>query len=490
MRRTDLYNIAVDCVDRHALNPKRFGRPALIVTEGEGASIWTYKELAHASDGAAGALKKRGLRRGDRILLSLPNGPEFPTLFFGALKAGVIPIPASPLLTDSELNFLLQDSRAKAVFRDPKEIHSFWESGGSPKPVVTKAGDPAFWLYTSGTAGKPKAVIHAHRSIPAHDARSRVWMDLKSNDVVFNTSALNWSYALTCGLADTLRTGAASVIFRGPADPERIVRIIERHRVTIFMSVPGLYRRLTEYCESHPDVLRRMRSLRVCLSAGEKLPAEIRTRFRKATGKTIREGLGMTEHSVYLAQPKGRRVVEGSCGRALPGHRIAVLRPDLMPARPGEIGILASHRSCPGLLLGYYRRPEEEKKSFRKGWFLSGDLAYRDAQGNFFYVGRNDDVITAGGYRISPMEVEVVLNSHPAVSESAVIGVEVASGKTIVCAHVVLKKINNASKGLKMEILEKTKALLASYKVPREILFVSQLPKTPNGKLQRAALRS
>jgi acyl-coenzyme A synthetase/AMP-(fatty) acid ligase len=256
------------------------------------------------------------------------------------------------------------------------------------------------------------------------------------------------------------------------------------------MSVPGLYRRLTEYLEKRSASRRFFRSVRACLSAGEKLPAEIRARFRRATGLTIREGLGMTEHSVYLVQPKERRVAEGSCGRALPGHRIAVLRDDLNQTRPGEIGVLASHRSCPGLMLGYYRRPGEQKRAFRGEWFLSGDLAYRDASGNFFFVGRRDDVITAGGYRISPMEVEAVLNRHPAVKESAAAGREIAPGKTVVRAYVVLKKGRRPTDRLKRDILGEVSRRLARYKAPREIVFVRGLPKTATGKLIRRKFRS
>jgi acyl-coenzyme A synthetase/AMP-(fatty) acid ligase len=237
--------------------------------------------------------------------------------------------------------------------------------------------------------------------------------------------------------------------------------------------------------ETHPAANRLFRSVRVCLSAGERLPGEIRARFRRKTGLTIREGLGMTEHSVYLVQPRGRRVVEGSCGRALPGHRIAILREDLSRARPGEVGILASHRSCPGLMLGYFRRPGEQRRVFRGPWFLSGDLATRDARGNFYFVGRRDDVITAGGYRISPMEVEGVLNRHPAVKESAVVGREISPGKTIVTAYAVLR--GKATEGSLIAFAERS---LARYKVPRRIVSVKALPKTANGKLIRSKFRS
>lgn len=466
-------------------------RPALFF-EGEGLShAWTHRDLARASDGVAAGLRKKGLKRGDRLVLALPNGPEFPAVFFGAIKAGAIPIPVSATLKPGEIAFLKKDSGARLVLSEPARARKFMSAPGPAVRVPrTRGDDPAFWLYTSGTEGRPKAVIHAHRSIPAHDARNRLWLDLKKHDVVFNTSALNWSYALTCGLADVLRRGVTSVVFSGRPEPERLLEVVRKRRVTIFLSVPGLFRRLTEYFEKRPASRRLFRSVRVCLSAGEKLPAEIRTRFRSATGLTIREGLGMTEHSVYLVQPKGRRVVEGSCGRPLPGHRVAILREDLSPTRPGEVGILASHRSCPGLMSGYHRGLKEGKAAFRKGWFLSGDLAYRDEQGNYFFIGRRDDVITAGGYRISPMEVENVLNRHPAVRGSAAVGVEIAPGKTVVRGHVILKKGRKGTGTLKKSVLDFARRNLAPYKAPREIVFETSLPRTSTGKLIRKRFRS
>ncbi|QQR81774.1 MAG: AMP-binding protein [Deltaproteobacteria bacterium] len=225
------------------------------------------------------------------------------------------------------------------------------------------------------------------------------------------------------------------------------------------------------------------------LSAGEKLPEEVRQKFLKQTGLTIREGLGMTEHSVYLVQRKDRKIIPHACGQAVPGSRIAIVKesrrgdkaPFLVP--PGQIGILASHRSCRGLMLGYYNRPEEEKKVFRGDWLLSGDLAYKDKQGNFFYVGRRDDMISAGGFRISPLEIEKVLNQCECVLESAVIGREISPGKTIVQAYVVPQ-----GKPQKEKILDHVRESLAVYKRPREIIFLKELPKTRNGKIKRKDL--
>jgi acyl-coenzyme A synthetase/AMP-(fatty) acid ligase len=485
-----LYNITEDCVLRPASEDR--SQTALIFADERGASRkWTRAELARAVQGVAAWLRKSGVKKGQRLLIRLPNGTEFPAAFFGAILAGAIPIPASPLLTPSEVRFLTQDSGAVCVLDDPERLRRLMETPHDRRiSAKSRANDPAFWLYTSGTEGKPKGVIHAHRSIPAHDARCRLWMDLRPGDVVFNTSALNWSYALTCGLADTLRHRAISLIFSGRPDPETLLKVIARERVTILMSVPGILRRLTDYLERRQSARKLLASVRICISAGEKLPLGMRSRFRKVSGRTLVEGLGMTEHSVYLVQPKGFPIVEGSCGRSLAGRKVTILREDLRPARPGEVGILASHRSCAGLMLGYHRRPKEEKKVFRQGWFLSGDFATRDEKGNFFYVGRRDDVITAGGYRISPMEVEAVLNRHPAVRESAAVGAEIALGKTIVRGHVVLKRGRRATEALKNSILDFARKRLARYKAPREVAVTAELPRTSTGKLIRKKFRS
>jgi len=355
----------------------------------------------------------------------------------------------------------------------------------SPKFETEKTltESPAFWLYTSGTEGKAKGVIHAHRSIPAHDDRSRLWQNLKSDDVVFNTSALNWSYALTCGLLDLWRSGVTTLVYEGSLQADPLFELIRRYGVTVFMSVPGIYKRIVDNLGSN-----KFQKVRVCLSAGEKLIDDLRKTFHQLTGLAIHEGLGMTEHSVYLIQKFGTQPVYGSCGQPVPNSRIAILRDDLTEAKLGEVGLLASHKSCEGLMLGYHQRDAEEKRMFRGDWFIFDDFVYCDEEGNYYYVGRSDDVITAGGYRISPIEVEAVLNQHPAVLESAVVGWEIEAGKTIVKAYVVLNKGMKLGEDLRNMIMEHAGKNLAQYKIPREIHCLDEIPKTTNGKIKRKQL--
>lgn len=523
-----LYNIALDCVDKNAQSLHNKHKLALIYqAEGAAPLKLSFANLEGLTNRMANAFKGLKLAKGDRVVLRLANSPDFPIAFLGAIKAGLIPIPTSPLFTWEELKFILEDSQASALItskelltkeileqnstsvrelicllpREDDSLNLFKQSKprlsrfqdllkNSPPQFsteVTSENDPAFWLYTSGTEGKPKAVIHAHRSIPAHDARAKLWQDLRFNDVVFNTSALNWSYALTSGLLDLWRHGLPTLIYEGALTAEKICKVVKHFGVTTFMSVPGIYQRLVEYL-GNPENGMPFSQVRVCNSAGEKLSEELRAQFKLLTGLEIYEGLGMTEHSVYLAQRVGEEIVPHSCGQALPQQNIAIVDESGRELANGTPGILASSRSCAGLMLGYHKRPHEEESCFAGDWFLSGDIAQQDEAGNFFFLGRRDDVITAGGYRISPLEVERVLNEMESVAESAVVGREDMKGKTFVKAFIVLKENISADPKQKEEILHKAKEKLAPYKCPKEIEFIESLAKTSNAKLQRKSL--
>lgn len=492
----EMYNIAADCVDKHILDGSQGCRIALIDVREHGqtfhAQSYSFKEIAGLTNQCAHYFRTRGLKGGNRVLINLDNGVEFVVAFLGCIKAGLISIPSSPLLTAAEMRFLAGDSGAEFliararitstivphVLLEPNFLPTIKKMTDDFKVLPTHEEDPAYWLYTSGTEGTPKAVVHAHRSIPAHDGRVKLWQDLREGDVVFNTSSLNWSYALVGGLLDILRHGGTSLVYRGEPKPDCLLKILTDHHVTTFMSVPGIYRRLVYHLEKNKQELK---NLRVCLSAGEKLSSGVRLAFKKLTGLTIYEGFGMTEHSVYLLQKYGDKIVEGSCGQPVPEAVVAILGENLQELPVGQTGILACHQSSRGFMLGYHQNSGEKFACCQEGWFLSGDLAYRDDRGNFFYRGRRDDVITAGGYRISPLEVEGVLNGHPDVVESAVVSREIAGGKTIICAFVV----SSSNLPTKKDILEYAARRLAKYKVPREIVFTVELPKTKNGKIKR-----
>lgn len=512
-------HLAWDCVDKHEASWINKHKVALItVSEGQAVKRFTFSQLSGLSHRMARAFAELKLSQGERILLRLPNRVEFPISFLGALKSGALPIPSSPLYTWEELRYLLEDSRAAAFITTPEccppEIwdqrpptlkHIIlsqeatkplppgalrWEDllkEGSPRPLPYQAdlNDPAYWLYTSGTTGRPKAAVHAHRSISAHDHRAARWLGVQAGDVIFNTGALNWSYGLTAGMLDLWRHGLTSVIFDGTPDPQRITEILQRFGVTTLMSVPGIYRRL---CRAWGETKPQFSALRVCLSSGENLAEETREEFHNLTGLHLHQGLGMTENSIYLVQPCDEIPVKDSVGQSVFGDQVQILRQDLSPAAPGETGVLATSAQCPGLMLGYHRGEGGLEQPWREGWFLSGDLAYRDEAGNFFFQGRHDDVITAGGYRIAPLEVEQVLNRHPDVLESAVLGEEI-EGRTLVAAHVVLR--DDAPDQPTLESFQTyCRQFLANYKIPRQILFCKTLPKTVTGKIIRRDIKT
>ncbi len=501
----DLYNIAVDCLEKQA--KKKPHHTALIVIQAN-ASVkrYSFAAIERQVNRWSHFWQAQSLNPGDRILLRLPNGPLFPIVFLSCIKSGLIPVPTSPLLTAEELAFLKEDSAAPWIVTVPELVpphkrlkNSFlvfdsafekkltqYPSAFKTKP--TQAEAPAYWLYTSGTTGEPKAVIHAHRSIRAHDERLKLWMNLKKTDRVWNTGAMNWSYTLTCGLLDLWRHGVTAITAEKLPDPEAMLQSIQRLSITTLLTVPGVYRRLLERLEHKPL---KKNSLRVCLSAGEKLDEGVRKTFHRQTGLWIHEGLGMTEHSVYLVQPYGQKIGSGASGRALPSTKIAIVKVSRSKKKPvtvlpaGCLGVVASHRSSEGLMLGYHQRPAEEAKVFQGSWFLSGDLAVRDKKGYIHFFGRGDDVINAGGYRISPLEVEKALNQCPGILESAAVGEVLGKGRTIVVAYLVSQKT------LSDDVLRKHLSRhLASYKIPRKFIFVDSLPKTATGKIKRKFLKT
>lgn len=515
------YHIAQDCVDKWGLSYQRKHHPALIaIRQDRTESRFTelnYQNVRGLSHRLANFFQQQGLKPGERVILRLYNGPEFPIAFIAALKAGLIPIPTSAQLTAAELQFILQDSDAQALVCDQdllpeqgidalrcilvvgteerQKPYYRWATALTQSATeydynLVTPNAPAYWLYTSGTEGQPKAVIHAHRSIPAHDARLKQWLDLKPRDRVFNTSALNWSYALTGGLLDIWRHGAAAITYQGPLEAAALTQVLQQCQVTTLMSVPGIYRRLIEYWEKENI---HCPKLRIAVSAGESLSPELRERFAKHTGVTIHEGLGMTEHSVYLVQPQGQPIVPSTCGRALEPEHVAILDEEtLQPVPSNTVGILASHRSCPGLMLGYHQRPELEQQCWAEDWFLSGDLASMDEQGNVQFIGRRDDVITAGGYRISPMEIEAVFASHPQIAECAAIAQQTPEGKSFLSVMLVpttTLSTTTAQETLLTELKTLAQQQLAPYKQPRAYLWSSALPRSSNGKLQRQRLR-
>ncbi len=482
-------------------------RAALVVVTDPAAPAaaverWTFGELDQAVRAVAAGLLERGLEPGDRLVIRLGNTSDYALLHFGAMAAGIISLPTSPQLTADEVGFLIADSGARAVAMSdalavdlpaavsrvsPTDV-ARWRAEASPAAYgLTRADDPAFLVYTSGTTGRPKGVLHAHRSAwgrrPMHDA----WLGLREGDVLLHAGAFNWTYTLGVGLTDPWINRATALIYNGARDPGVWVRLIGAHRATIFAAVPGVYRQLLR----SPDLEEAdLSSLRHGVTAGEALPPALLEEWRERTGLELYEALGMSEISTFVSSGPGTPVRPGSPGRSQPGRCVAVLPVDGgdEPLGPGQTGLLAVHRTDPGLMLGYWRRPEEEAQVLRGDWFVGGDLVEIGADGYLAFHGRADDVMNAMGYRVSPLEVEDCLARHPSVAEVGVTEVEVRPGVRIIAAFVVPRDADDPDDVDPAILLAHAAEHLAAYKRPREIVYVAALPRTGNGKLRRRDL--
>jgi acyl-coenzyme A synthetase/AMP-(fatty) acid ligase len=508
-------NLARWCLERWATDPATAGRPAFTFARpGGDDDTWSYAEVWDRVEAVARALVARGLTPGERVLVRLPHSPAYAFTFFGATLAGLVPIPASPQLTDEEASFLVDDAAVAAVIGDAGGLPSSGSGGragdwlvldpadldgpaGTPLPE-TDAEDPAFLVYTSGTTSHPKGALHAHRTVGGRAMVLRGWEGFTPDDVTLHPGTLNWTYTMGVGLMDAWTAGAHACLFSGPNDPAGWPALLERLGVTIFMAVPTVFRQLLKYSRPEDFDLR----LRHVLVAGEPLPVALYEEWRERVGTEMYECLGMTEISTYISSGPPTPVRLGSPGKPQPGRRVAIL-PDLSdeetseddravdssdattPLPPGEIGLLAVHRSDPGLLLRYWQRPEEDAAVRRGEWFVGGDRAAIDEDGYVWFHGRADDVIKSFGYRLSPLEIETALEAHPHIAEAAVIGETVEEGKTLVTACLV------PSDGVTIDehaIAAYASQHLAEYKRPHQYRVVASLPRTRNGKLQRRAL--
>ena len=463
------------------------------------AERWTYGALDDAVRRVAAGLIAEGFTPGERLMIRMPNTSDYALLFFGAIAAGIVPLPSSSQLTDAEATFLLSDSAASAVaiaggmgvkangVRLIDEAMMLRLKAHAPLTdyADTLADDPAFLVYTSGTSGRPKGVLHAQRSAWGRRPMYQDWYGMSADDTMLHAGAFNWTYTLGVGLTDPWANGATTVLYNGEKDVQVWPVLLERTGATLFAAVPTLYRQILKYCDLRQHDLSKLRH---GLTAGEAMSATLLNHWRDATGKNLYEALGMSECSTYVSTPPGTEIRVGSPGKPQAGRRVAALpvEGDDAPLPAGEIGLLAVHRSDPGLMLGYWRRPDEDAEVFRGDWFIGGDLASFDADGYLWYQGRVDDVMNAMGYRVSPQEVEAALSLHPSVGEVAVTELKVREDVSVIAAFIVLKEDSTADVA-SLQIFASEN--LAAYKCPREFVFVESLPRTPNGKVKRRALQ-
>ncbi len=349
----------------------------------------------------------------------------------------------------------------------------------------TDAEDPAFLIYTSGTTASPKGVLHAQRSVLGRSLMRDAWEGFRPGDRVMHAGALNWSYTLGVGLMDAWAAGATAHLAERPEDPGDWLERMREFEVTVFVAVPTVYRQALKY----GDTSQPLPHIRHVLCAGEPLPPALMDEWKAAYGVPMYESLGMTEISTYISSGPATPVRPGSPGKPQPGRRVAILDPGSEGAAPlpvGQTGLLAVHRSDPGLMLGYWQRPDEEAAVYHGDWFTGGDLASMDDDGYVWFHGRADDIIKSFGFRLSPVEIEAALERHPAVAEAAVVGHEVGPQKTLVSAYLVAASPDAI---VDLEALRAYVANeLAEYKRPHEYHVVQELPRTSNGKLQRRRL--
>lgn len=499
----DTMNLPAYCLERAArLTP---GKDALVVVSdahtGQTSERWTYAELEDAVLRVGAALLDVGIERGDHLLIRLDNTSTFPILFLGAMAAGIVAVPASSQLTADEAGFLLSDSKATAIALAEhlppgdipagvrvlmeNEVRAMMRHPQRTTYAETCANDPAYLLYTSGTTTRPKGVVHAHRVGLGRAPMYQGWYAIGPDDRVLHAGAFNWTYTLGTGLIDPWANGATALIFAGEKTPEAWPPLIRATGATIFAAVPSLIRQVLKYAPPGPIPLG---NLRHALIAGEKPPEDLFSNWEDRTGLKLYEALGMSEISTYISTSPSVPRKPGAAGKPQPGRRIAILpvAEGVEPLLAEQEGLIAVHRSDPGLMLGYWNRPEEEQEVFRGNWFLGGDLGVMDEDGYITHLGRANDIMKALGYRVAPQEVEAVIAQLPVVAEVACAEVRVRADVSVIGAYIVLKP--GASLDAET-VKEFAHAHLAAYKCPREVIFISSLPRTANGKVKRNALK-
>lgn len=474
----------------------------ILVTDPQGADARhvTYGDIEDSVLRMAAGLAAFGLDAGARVFLRMGNTLDYALMFFAANAAGLVPIPASAMLSEAEVAIMLTDSGAALVASDGTLVLPSLPDGvqllnaasieqlkqNPPADYAdTHKNDPAYLIYTSGTSGTPKGVLHAQRAIWGRRPMYQGWYGITCDDVMLHSGAFNWTYTLGTGLSDPWANGATTLLYTGPKDIEVWPRLIARYGATIMASVPTLYRQMLKYCELSPG---KLEPLRHVLCAGEVLSTKLHDNWVEKTGLSIYEALGMSEISTYISCSPSVPILKGSPGKPQPGRCIGILPTDTdstTPLAAGQTGLIAVHRSDPGLMLGYWQKPQDEAAVFRGDWFIGGDLANMDDAGYIHFEGRNDDVMNAFGYRVSPQEVENAIATHPGVAEAGVSEIKVTGDVSIIAAFVVPH--DNACLQPK-DILDHVRSRLADYKMPRAVHIVSSLPRTGNGKVIRKHL--
>lgn len=519
----EYFNFGFDVIDRYAEDPE------LLMMHWAGDGV-VERRLSYAcfrdrSNQVVNALNRLGLKKNDHVMIVMSRVPEWWESMIGMIKAGVIAVPGTTQLTEKDIKYRLGASHIRCVISDsdnaPKfdearkdfpELNSLilvdgeregWqnyekllsneESVVRPENTVkTHKDDPMLLYFTSGTTGRPKMTLHTHSYPIGHTVTGKFWLDLRPGDLHWNLSDTGWAKAAWSSLFGPLGAGATLYVHntKGKYSANLTLDLLSKYGVTSFCAPPTAYRLLIVEDLTKYD----LSSLRSCVGAGEPLNPEVIDIWKTQTGIQIRDGYGQTE-TVFIVgnfPAHDAPIKPGSMGRPAPGFIIDVIDENaqpLPPNREGDIAVRVKPERPLGLFREYWGNPGATNATYRGDWYITGDRAYRDEDGYFWFVGRADDVIISSGYRIGPFEVESALIEHPAVLESAVVAKPDPVRGEIVKAFVVLRPGFEPSDKLAKDIQDFVKSLTAPYKYPREIEFSRELPKTISGKIRRIELR-
>jgi benzoate-CoA ligase len=510
LHHPDRYNLADDFVDRHL----REGRGQKLAISCDSYTL-TYAQIAEQVNRAGNALLALGIQEEQRVMLLLPDMPEFVIAYFAVMKIGAVAVPTSTALRPPDYAYFMNESRARAlivhsslyaqvepVLPERKylrhvivcggriEPHVYWNSWlSSSSPVLdaadTNKDDAAFWLWTSGSTGRPKAAIHLHQDW-SHCCEKYACgiLGIESNDLTFSSSKLFHAYGLGNGLMFPFFAGAGTVLYPGRPQAAPILTTVEKAKPTLFFSVPTLYAAMLQEADQNAYDLS---SVRLAVSAAEPLPAEIFRRWKDRFGIEILDGIGSTEvlHIYISASP--RRVKPGSSGQTVPGYDVRIVDSEGHDVPPGTLGDLWVRG--PSTAPCYWNRTGLTRNRMRGEWFVTGDKYRQDEDGYYWYAGRSDDMFRASGQWVSPNEVESALIEHSSVLEAAVVAFEEENRLHTPKAFVVLKSGVAPTAELIRELQDFVKQRITPYKYPRRIEFVSELPKSAAGKVLRYKLR-
>jgi benzoate-CoA ligase family protein len=495
------YNATVDLLERN-LAIGRSVRAYLVAADRE----WSYAEVVAAANGAGAGLLDLGLTLGDRVILAMRDRPEFVVTFWGAMKAGLVPVPVPEGLSAPDLRFIQSDSEARVIVCDSASARTVAEAlqegvtglvagsearsplrawsevcgtHGSLEPAQTTGDDIGLWLYTSGTTGLPKAVMHRHSHLgAASHALAEQVVGLDADDVVLSASKMYFAYGLGNSVYLPASAGAAVLVSDAPVLAATVQALMDRRRPTVLFGVPSFF---SGFARDPQTAL--PSSVRMALSAGEGLPVELFELFRSRFGLSLLDGLGSTEALHHVTSNRPDDIVPGSAGRPLDGYEVRALNRDRQPVPEGQSGELWLRG--PTTFAGYWRRPELTEMARMDAWIRTGDVV-RIVDGRVFHQGRLDDLMKIGGVWMAPVEVEDVLRGHPDVLDAAVVATDDVHGVPVLRAFVASSRRDEA---LVKELSSLCRRRLARFKVPRFFEVVEELPRTPTGKLRRFLLR-